>query len=81
MFTGSMPGGNDVQDFTRVGIANSIIIHNLRLQNGHAYMQSLEVMNNDPFVSSVIMIYSSGMNYKFNEEFVPWSLKRQHGIF
>ncbi|XP_071784665.1 uncharacterized protein [Asterias amurensis] len=34
---GSMPGGNDVQDFTRVGIANSIIIHNLRLQNGHAY--------------------------------------------
>ena len=44
-------------------------------------MQSLEVMNNDPFVSSVIMIYSSGMNYKFNEEFVPWSLKRQHGIF
>ncbi|XP_033637440.1 uncharacterized protein LOC117298344 isoform X1 [Asterias rubens] len=34
---GSMPGGSDVIDFTRVGIANSIIIHSLRLQNGHAY--------------------------------------------
>ncbi len=32
-----MPGSIDVQDFTRVGITNSIIIHNLKLQNGHAY--------------------------------------------
>ncbi|XP_071798435.1 uncharacterized protein [Asterias amurensis] len=34
---GSMPGGSDVRDFTRVGITNSIIIHSLRLQNGHRY--------------------------------------------
>ncbi len=37
MLTGSMPGGSDVKDFTRVGITNNIIIHNLRLQSGHAY--------------------------------------------
>ncbi|XP_038057739.1 uncharacterized protein LOC119729229 [Patiria miniata] len=38
---GSMRGGSDVIEFTRVGITNSVIVHNLRLQNGHAYFATV----------------------------------------
>ncbi|XP_022100380.1 uncharacterized protein LOC110984469 isoform X2 [Acanthaster planci] len=34
---GSMRGGSDVKEFTRVGITNSAIVHGIRLQNGHTY--------------------------------------------
>ncbi|XP_072048763.1 uncharacterized protein [Amphiura filiformis] len=34
---GSSPGGNDIQAYILVGITNSAIIRNLRLQNGHRY--------------------------------------------
>ena len=36
-FSGSMRGGSDVTEFTRIGITNNVIVPNLRLQNGHAY--------------------------------------------
>ncbi|XP_038050879.1 uncharacterized protein LOC119724031 [Patiria miniata] len=39
---GSMPGGRDVMGFTRVGITNSVLIHNLRLQNGHQYYATVQ---------------------------------------
>ncbi|XP_072048762.1 uncharacterized protein [Amphiura filiformis] len=34
---GSSPGGSDIQSYIHVGITNSAIIRNLRLQNGHRY--------------------------------------------
>ncbi|XP_022103276.1 uncharacterized protein LOC110986013 isoform X2 [Acanthaster planci] len=34
---GSTRGGSDVKEFVRVGIANNVIIHNMKLQNGHTY--------------------------------------------
>ncbi|XP_038050540.1 uncharacterized protein LOC119723761 [Patiria miniata] len=39
---GSMPGESDVKAFTRVGITNSVIIHDLRLQNGHKYYATVK---------------------------------------
>ncbi|XP_022102003.1 uncharacterized protein LOC110985345 [Acanthaster planci] len=38
---GSMQGGSDVKEFTRVGISNSAILHNLRLQSGHMYYATI----------------------------------------
>ncbi|XP_072034094.1 uncharacterized protein [Amphiura filiformis] len=39
---GSVPGGSDVQGFQNVGITNSAIARNLRLQSGHRYYATVK---------------------------------------
>ena len=43
--TGASPGGSDVYAFESVGISNSAIARNLRLQNGHKYYAVVKGMN------------------------------------
>jgi len=38
---GTSPGGNDVVDFTKVGLTNHVTFHNLHLQSGHSYFATV----------------------------------------
>ncbi|XP_038050780.1 uncharacterized protein LOC119723938 isoform X2 [Patiria miniata] len=60
---GSMRGGSDVKEFTRVGITNGVIAHSLRLQNGHKYYATVRATDfvglSSQAVSDVIVIDTS----------------------
>ncbi|XP_038051300.1 uncharacterized protein LOC119724354 isoform X2 [Patiria miniata] len=60
---GSMRGGGDVKEFTRVGITNGVIVHSLRLQNGHKYYATVRATDfvglSSQAISDVIVIDTS----------------------
>lgn len=39
---GTVPGGSDVVDFTKIGIVDQLVLSNLRLLSGHEYYATVK---------------------------------------